>query len=168
MHTFVTVGSTKFDSLVAEALSSRTLSILKAQGYTTMTVQCGNSSFAHASLVAKGETATLSLEGVLVELWKFKPSLREEYEKADLIISHAGQKGINEKFVAPTLTAHRLRNDNRDTSSTETADRHTQSNVASQSSGGTSASLGGARLPQIEHNRVPSILRIKTSADHKQ
>lgn len=92
MHTFVTVGSTKFDSLVTEALSPQTLAALGSLGYTSLTIQCGNSSFAHSSLVSKGETATLTLEGILIEMWKFKPSLQEDYEKADLIISHAGKE----------------------------------------------------------------------------
>lgn len=30
----------------------------------------------------------------MVKLWKFKPSLEEEYERADLVISHAGSGTI--------------------------------------------------------------------------
>jgi beta-1,4-N-acetylglucosaminyltransferase len=96
MHAFITIGSTEFDALIAEILSPRTLKALKARGYETLTVQCGNSVFDRAALVAKGETATLSLQGVAIELWKFKPSLREEYEKADLIVSHAGKRAALE------------------------------------------------------------------------
>ena len=92
MHAFVTIGSTRFDLLVKEILSVRTLEALKSRGCTTLTVQCGNSAFEQASLIAKGETTKLSVEGIQVELWKFKPALTKEYEKADLIISHAGQK----------------------------------------------------------------------------
>jgi beta-1,4-N-acetylglucosaminyltransferase len=29
-------------------------------------------------------------DGISIEIWKFKPSLQEEYERADLVISHAG------------------------------------------------------------------------------
>ena len=46
--------------------------------------------FEQASLIAEGETVNLSIEGIQVELWKFKPALIKEYEKADLVISHAG------------------------------------------------------------------------------
>jgi beta-1,4-N-acetylglucosaminyltransferase len=92
MHAFITIGSTEFDALISETLSPRTLKAFKASGYETLTVQCGNSVFGQAALVAQGETAKLSLEDVAIELWKFKPSLREEYEKADLIVSHAGKQ----------------------------------------------------------------------------
>ncbi|KAF5358031.1 hypothetical protein D9756_001939 [Leucocoprinus leucothites] len=101
MHAFVTVGSTRFDLLVKEILSSRTLQALKQRGCTTLTVQCGNSAYEQASLVAKGETARLVLEGIPVELWKFKPALKEEYEKADLVISHAGSGTIIEILRLP-------------------------------------------------------------------
>lgn len=90
MHAFVTIGSTRFDALIAEVFSPRILKALKAQGYETLTIQCANSVFDRSALVAKGETATLSLEGILIEFWRLKSSLHEEYEKADLIISHAG------------------------------------------------------------------------------
>jgi len=90
MHTFVTIGSTRFDLLIQEILSPHTLEALKSRRCTTLTVQCGNSAFEQASLIAKGETVNLSIEGIQVELWKFKPALIKEYEKADLVISHAG------------------------------------------------------------------------------
>jgi len=90
MHTFVTIGSTRFDLLIKEILSPHTLEALKSRRCTTLTVQCGNSAFEQASLIAKGETVNLSIEGIQVELWKFKPALIKEYEKADLVISHAG------------------------------------------------------------------------------
>lgn len=90
MHAFATVGSTRFDLLVKEILSSRTLKALMDRGYTTLTVQCGNSAFEQAAQVSNGETAHFELEGIRIDLWKLKPTLKEEYEKADLIISHAG------------------------------------------------------------------------------
>jgi beta-1,4-N-acetylglucosaminyltransferase len=90
MHAFATVGSTKFDLLVNEILSSRTLNTLKDRGYTTLTVQCGNSTFKQATQLSEEGVAHFTLEGVSIEVWKFKPTLKEEYEKADLIISHAG------------------------------------------------------------------------------
>jgi beta-1,4-N-acetylglucosaminyltransferase len=91
MRVFVTVGSTKFDSLIQEVLSPRILTILRKRGCTSLTIQCGNSTFSYSSLIAEGKTANLQLEGIEIEIWKFKPSLREDYEKADFIISHAGK-----------------------------------------------------------------------------
>lgn len=55
-----------------------------------MIIQCGNSTFNYAASVDGGLTHTLLKDGVTVEFWKFKPSLQAEYEKADLVISHAG------------------------------------------------------------------------------
>jgi len=88
MLAFVTVGSTQFDSLVNRVLSDAILSALRDRGYTKLVVQCGNSEFAYAHLL-EPETR-LEQNGVSIELWKFKPSLQEEYERADLVVSHAG------------------------------------------------------------------------------
>ncbi len=88
MLVFVTVGSTKFDALIQAILSADVLQCLQAKGYTSLVVQCGNSRTDEP--VPNGGKLHMSREGVDIELWKFKPSLVEEYEKADLIISHAG------------------------------------------------------------------------------
>ncbi|KAK7467034.1 N-acetylglucosaminyldiphosphodolichol N-acetylglucosaminyltransferase catalytic subunit alg13 [Stygiomarasmius scandens] len=92
MLAFVTVGSTRFDSLVNRVLSDAILSALRDRGYTKLVVQCGNSEFAYAHLL-EPETR-LEQNGVSIELWKFKPSLQEEYERADLVVSHAGSGTI--------------------------------------------------------------------------
>ncbi|KAF6764761.1 glycosyltransferase 28 [Ephemerocybe angulata] len=90
MRAFVTVGSTKFDDLVQHSLKEEVLLSLRNEGYTNLAVQCGNSSFEFASVVADGGEHALERAGVSVEVWKFKPSLEEEFDKADLVISHAG------------------------------------------------------------------------------
>ncbi|KAF9500986.1 glycosyltransferase family 1 protein [Pleurotus eryngii] len=92
MLVFVTVGSTKFDALIRAVLSADVLQCLQAKGYTSLVVQCGNSRTGEP-VPNEGKTK-MSREGVDIELWKFKPSLVEEYEKADLIISHAGSGTI--------------------------------------------------------------------------
>lgn len=84
MHAFVTVGSTKFDGLIQQILSQSTLKALASKGYSSLVVQYGNSQLSN-----KQETEYDS-NGVSISLWKFKESLQEEYEKADLVISHAG------------------------------------------------------------------------------
>ena len=88
MRVFVTVGSTKFDSLVQTASSQPVLDALLLKGYTSLVVQCGNSDVEDHSV---DETFwTITKNGVQAEIWRFKPSLEEEFEKADLVISHAG------------------------------------------------------------------------------
>jgi beta-1,4-N-acetylglucosaminyltransferase len=95
MHVFLTIGSTRFDALIASAFTERVLSSLRKKGYTSLVIQCGNSAFEFSSKVQNGETQTLSRAGVDVEFWKFKPSLQEDYEKADLVISHAGEAPVS-------------------------------------------------------------------------
>ena len=94
MLAFVTVGSTKFDSLVASIFTEQVLLSFQSRGYTDVIVQCGNSKFELAESVKNGETASMSRWGVKIHVWQFKNSLEEEFEKADLIISHAGMSMI--------------------------------------------------------------------------
>jgi len=91
MHAFLTVGSTRFDALVDAALSKPVLSTLRSKGYTKLAVQCGNSGLDSTSSFSHDEGLfSIESEGISIELWKFKPSLQENYEQADLVISHAG------------------------------------------------------------------------------
>lgn len=91
MLAFVTVGSTRFDGLVQRALSDVMLGTLRSKGYDHLVVQCGNSDFDTSGFIKVGDTWTRRLEGGgLVEVWRFKPTLDEEYKRADLVISHAG------------------------------------------------------------------------------
>ncbi|KAI0079904.1 glycosyltransferase family 1 protein [Panus rudis PR-1116 ss-1] len=93
MYAFVTVGSTRFDRLVQRALSDAVLDVLRAKGYSKIVVQCGNSEFDTKAFQWTGETWVRKGTGD-VEVWRFKPSLKEEYEQADLVISHAGSGTI--------------------------------------------------------------------------
>lgn len=94
MLAFVTVGSTRFDSLVQSVLSPPILSTLRLKGYTKLVVQCGNSNFELASSISGERSLAVEREGVDIELWKFKPTLQKEYETADLVISHGGSGTI--------------------------------------------------------------------------
>ena len=92
MLAFTTVGSTKFDALVRAVLSKPVLTALRLQGYTTLVVQCGTSEVdlgASGGIIA-GDITKLQKDGLDIEMWKFKPSLDTEYDRADLVISHAG------------------------------------------------------------------------------
>ena len=76
MKVFVTVGTTRFDSLVREVLRDSVLETLKSQGYTSVKVQAGKSA------VPSG--------GSGAEVYDYKPSLREDIAEADLVVAHAG------------------------------------------------------------------------------
>ncbi|TBU35911.1 glycosyl transferase [Dichomitus squalens] len=93
-HVFVTVGSTRFDALVQKVLSEPVLDVLRAKGYRTLDVQCGNSDFDASQLSRNGEDRWQRAGDVETSVWRFKPTLKEEYERADLIISHAGSGTI--------------------------------------------------------------------------
>lgn len=92
MLAFTTVGSTKFDALVEAVLSQPVLTALHLQGYTTLVVQCGNSmvDLGTPAATVTADVTTLQKSGLEIEIWKFKPSLQTEYDRADLVISHAG------------------------------------------------------------------------------
>ncbi|KAF8312024.1 glycosyl transferase [Clavulina sp. PMI_390] len=72
----ITVGSTKFDDLIQHATSTECINALQEKGFTKLIIQYGN---------------TLTLAA-----YSFKPTLAEDIEQADLLISHAGSGTILE------------------------------------------------------------------------
>ncbi|VDB82625.1 unnamed protein product [Peniophora sp. CBMAI 1063] len=89
MRVFITVGSTKFDALIEAVLSQSVLEALSSRGYGEVVVQCGNSRVEDAIL---GDARLL--HGARVSVYRFKPSLTQDVDDADLIISHAGSGTI--------------------------------------------------------------------------
>ncbi|KAJ3054084.1 N-acetylglucosaminyldiphosphodolichol N-acetylglucosaminyltransferase catalytic subunit alg13 [Rhizophlyctis rosea] len=87
---FITVGTTRFDSLVSATLSPPFLSLLKSQGFTTLKLQHGNSSL----------PTTSSSFPITTTTYPFKPTLLPDMLSADLIISHAGSGSIFESLEA--------------------------------------------------------------------
>ncbi|KAF8911165.1 glycosyltransferase family 1 protein [Gymnopilus junonius] len=96
MLAFVTVGSTKFDSLIAAAFTPHVLVSFHRKGYTKVVVQCGNSAFEMSDTIRDGQIQNLSRASVEVEFYQYKPSLKEDFERADLVVSHAGSGTILE------------------------------------------------------------------------
>ena len=89
MRVLITVGSTRFDALVGAALSQPVLNALTQKGYYDVVIQCGNSQVDDAFSRTERER-NVRRYGVNIDVWKFKPSLEEEYDAADLVIGHAG------------------------------------------------------------------------------
>lgn len=112
MLAFITVGSTKFDALVQAILSQPVLAALRLQGYTTLIVQCGRSvvNVNASTTTATGDTITLRKDGIDIEMWSFKPSLEAEYDRADLVISHAGALDPSFVFVIDVTVVIRVGN----------------------------------------------------------
>ena len=88
MRVLITVGSTRFDALVGAAFSQPVLNALTQKGYSDVVVQCGNSQVDGFSTTDR--EWTVRRHGVNIDVWRFKPSLDEEYDAADLVIGHAG------------------------------------------------------------------------------
>lgn len=82
-NVFVTVGSTRFDKLVAVTSAATFLQLVHQLGYSHLTLQHGKSPITLHTPTAPSEEAHLST-------YSYKSSLQEDMESADLIISHAG------------------------------------------------------------------------------
>ncbi|XP_045616448.1 UDP-N-acetylglucosamine transferase subunit ALG13 [Procambarus clarkii] len=78
---FVTVGTTRFDALVRAVVEEDTLAILREKGYNKITFQIGQGEF----VPPNGE-----LQGITLTHFRLKPSIAQDFAKADLVISHAG------------------------------------------------------------------------------
>ncbi|KAF8610521.1 glycosyltransferase 28 [Ceratobasidium sp. AG-I] len=105
---FVTVGSTKFDELASAVLSPPVLDSLHSRGFSRLVLQCGNSfvqEFVKGPSQASEWSWTDRERNIEISIWKFKPDLGEHFQRADLVISHAGSGTILEvlRFPKPLI-----------------------------------------------------------------
>jgi beta-1,4-N-acetylglucosaminyltransferase len=93
---FVTVGSTRFDALISGVLTEDVLTCLRENGFGRMVVQMGNSLMPTGGKLNKDKDGNFGgqLFGLEFEAWDFKPSLKEEYQRATLVIGHAGESSF--------------------------------------------------------------------------
>mmetsp|Transcript_110976 Transcript_110976/g.318872 ORF Transcript_110976/g.318872 Transcript_110976/m.318872 type:complete len:188 (-) Transcript_110976:216-779(-) len=88
-NVFVTVGTTRFDKLVAAATSPLALEWMVSQGYTSLTVQYGTGK--------KPDVDESPLSSSLkIRTYSFQPSLDDDMKSAALILSHAGAGTVME------------------------------------------------------------------------
>ncbi|XP_005404699.1 PREDICTED: putative bifunctional UDP-N-acetylglucosamine transferase and deubiquitinase ALG13 isoform X11 [Chinchilla lanigera] len=78
---FVTVGSTSFDELITRVSAEESLHIFRSLGYSQLTLQIGR-----GAVVPE----PFSADSFTLDVYRYKDSLREDLERADLVISHAG------------------------------------------------------------------------------
>ncbi|XP_004685774.1 PREDICTED: UDP-N-acetylglucosamine transferase subunit ALG13 homolog isoform X1 [Condylura cristata] len=78
---FVTVGTTSFDDLIARITAHDSLQIIQSLGYNRLVLQVGR-----GSVVPE----PFRTESFTLDVYRYKDSLKEDLEKADLVISHAG------------------------------------------------------------------------------
>ncbi|KAI9571296.1 glycosyltransferase family 1 protein [Boletus coccyginus] len=90
MLVFVAVGSTKFDALVQAAISGPVLTALHAKGFVRVVLQRGNSDLDLDCGASTRDSLMIRKAEMDIETWRFKPSIQNEIERADLVISHAG------------------------------------------------------------------------------
>ena len=97
---FVTVGSTKFETLIDRLLDDDVLHVLEKYSFNRMIIQIGNGK--HKILnVDEGKTCLeLIKNNVQIIAYKYKQSIRQDLEQADLVISHAGAGSVIESLEA--------------------------------------------------------------------
>ncbi|BGP00137.1 UDP-N-acetylglucosamine transferase subunit ALG13 [Rhodotorula toruloides ATCC 204091] len=86
----LTVGSTRFDPLVASFLDPTSLSSLSSLGIQHVLAQVGNSSLPEGWK----EGTRMTEQGLQVEVVRFLGDLEERVGRADLVVSHAGAGSI--------------------------------------------------------------------------
>ena len=91
MRVFVTVGTTKFDSLIHAILSTDVQAALREKKFSQMVIQYGKSDVFENILSKRAPGTLLTSESLeLLETFSLKPNLKEDITKADLVIGHAG------------------------------------------------------------------------------
>nr|XP_039336233.1 UDP-N-acetylglucosamine transferase subunit ALG13 homolog [Saimiri boliviensis boliviensis] len=78
---FVTVGTTSFDDLIACVSAPDSLQKIESLGYSRLILQIGR-----GTVVPE----PFSTESFTLDVYRYKDSLKEDIQKADLVISHAG------------------------------------------------------------------------------
>ncbi|XP_052026757.1 putative bifunctional UDP-N-acetylglucosamine transferase and deubiquitinase ALG13 isoform X5 [Apodemus sylvaticus] len=81
MRAFVTVGTTSFDELVSRVVANDCVQVLKSLGYNQLVLQIGR-----GTVVPE----PFSTESFTLDVYRYKDSLKEDLQQADLVISHAG------------------------------------------------------------------------------
>lgn len=86
-NVFVTVGTTRFDKLVASVTSTVALEWMASRGFKRLTIQYG-----------KGQKPEIEVTAtpMAIRAYDFLPSLAVDMKRADLIISHAGAGTVME------------------------------------------------------------------------
>jgi len=87
---FVTVGTTSFDNLISQIDSVDIKMCLKKMGFTKIICQIGQGSY----------EPTADDKILPLEYYRFKPNIKTDIEKSDLVICHAGAGSVLETLWA--------------------------------------------------------------------
>lgn len=88
---FVTVGTTEFNSLIEAIDCEEFLNLIVRKGCRHLVIQIGRGEVEPSYLVDICPTVD-----IVLEVFRFKPSLTSDMREADLIICHAGAGSITE------------------------------------------------------------------------
>ncbi|GAB6019295.1 hypothetical protein CHUAL_000890 [Chamberlinius hualienensis] len=88
---FVTVGTTSFDKLISTIDSLNIKEVLKRRGFTDIVCQIGQGQY-----IPKNSSDI----DIKVNYYRIKPSIKEDIEKADFVICHAGAGSVLETLGA--------------------------------------------------------------------
>ena len=92
---FVTVGTTRFDTLIEIVTKPTVLDWMKSNGYTDLVIQYGNGEKPSIPKPTTGAT-TSNRDKLNIRTYDFQSSLEKDMQDADLIISHAGAGTVME------------------------------------------------------------------------
>ena len=94
MKAFITVGTTEFEKLIETINQEETIQSLLNLGIKELTIQYG-----HGKIIPEEKL------GMKINSFRTKPSILDEFEKADLIITHAGAGSVREslQMKKPTI-----------------------------------------------------------------
>ncbi|XP_003391987.1 PREDICTED: UDP-N-acetylglucosamine transferase subunit ALG13 homolog, partial [Amphimedon queenslandica] len=90
----VVVGTTKFEDLIKAVSEKRFQKLLFSKGYTHLSIQIGHGEYTPAD----SESGSGREEGLIVDWFRFKPTLANDMTEASLIISHGGSGTIFESL----------------------------------------------------------------------
>ena len=90
MKVFVTVGTTQFDDLIRLVCKTSILQAFHQHSYSHFVLQIGTGEYEPPQ--------QCPVEGMILEYFRKKPSIREDMEKVDLIITHAGAGSLFESL----------------------------------------------------------------------
>ncbi|GAB64476.1 glycosyltransferase [Plasmodium cynomolgi strain B] len=85
---FVTVGSHKFDELIKQIDTKEFHSFLRCEGFTKMNMQIGEGTYEPKLIYRHNSNNEEFLKRV--KFFRYKKDLVKHFQKADLILSHAG------------------------------------------------------------------------------
>ncbi len=100
---FVTVGTTKFEQLINQMLHVETLDTFKRFGFNRLILQIGNGKHENENLFNlknNNDSNKFYKHNIEILVYRFKNSLKEDLDCADLVISHAGAGSVLESLEA--------------------------------------------------------------------